>query len=79
MKRSFRVWVCEACLHRDPYAHVQAIKELFMLVAGEITNKKCREFLCIQNPQLVTRILKDLNLTVEGTGKKTKYKMKLQE
>lgn len=79
MKRSFRTWDCEACFHRDPYAHVQAIKEFFMLVGGEITNKKCREFFGIQSPQLITRILKELNLTVEGTGKKTKYKMKLRE
>ncbi|WP_233260414.1 hypothetical protein [Paenisporosarcina sp. OV554] len=79
MKRRFRTWVCEACFHRDPYAHIQAIKEWFMLIGGEITNKKCREFLDVQSYQLVYRVLKEMNLRVEGTGKKTKYKMVFRE
>jgi hypothetical protein len=79
MKRRFRTWVCEACFHRDPYAHIQAIKEWFMLIGGEITNKKCREFLSVQSYQLVCRVLKEMNLRVEGTGKKTKYKMLFPE
>lgn len=79
MKRHFGRWVCEECFHRDSYAHIQAIKEWFMLVGGEISNKNCREFLGIQSRQLVTRMLKEMNIIVEGTGKKTKYKMEMRE
>ena len=79
MKRSFRTWVCEACFQRDPYAHIQAIREWFMLIGGEITNKECREFLGVQSRQLVTRMLKEMNLLVVGTGKKTKYLMEMKE
>ena len=79
MKRHFGRWVCEECFHRDSYAHIQAIKEWFMLVEGEISNKKCREFLGVQSRQLVTRMLKEMNIIVEGTGKKTKYKMEMRE
>ncbi|HLG27046.1 MAG TPA: nuclease-related domain-containing protein [Paenisporosarcina sp.] len=79
MKRHFGRWVCEVCLHSDSLAHIQAIREWFMLIGGVITNKECREFMSIQSPQLVTRMLKEINLTVEGKGKKTIYKMKLRE
>ncbi|MGB5945440.1 nuclease-related domain-containing protein [Paenisporosarcina sp.] len=79
MKRSFRTWICEACFHRDPYAHIQAIKEWFMLIGGEITNKKCREFLGVQSHQLVSRLLKEMNLIIEGKGNRTTYKMGFRE
>ena len=79
MKRRLRTWICEACSHRDPFAHIQAIKERFMLIGGEITNKECREFLGVQSRQLVTRMLKEMNLIVVGTGKKTKYLLEMRE
>ncbi len=79
MKRHFGRWVCEVCLYRDSFAHIQAIKEWFMLVGGEISNKKFREFLGVPSRQLVTRMLKEMNIIVEETGKKTKYKMEMRE
>lgn len=79
MKRHFGRWVCDECLHRDSFAHIQAIKEWFMLIGGVITNKECREFMSIQSPQLVTRMLKEINLTVEGRGRSTTYKMGFRE
>ena len=79
MKRRFRTWICEACFQRDPYAHIQAIKEWFMLVGGQITNKECREFLGVQSHQLVSRLLKEMNLIIEGKGNRTTYKMGFRE
>lgn len=75
MIRQLRKWVCQQCHHKDTKAHRQAIVEWFMLVGGEMTNKKCREFLNIESPQLAARLLSDMNLIVEGKGKSTKYRM----
>jgi len=50
-----------------------------MLIGGQITNKECREFLGVQSRQLVTRMLKEMNLIVVGTGKKTNYLMEMRE
>ena len=50
-----------------------------MLIGGEITNKKCREFLGVQSHQLVSRLLKEMNLIIEGKGNRTTYKMGFQE
>ena len=75
MVRQLRTWVCQTCLHKDPNAHKQAIKEWFMLVGGELTNKTCREFLKIESHQLASRMLGEMNLKINGHGKSTRYQM----
>lgn len=73
MIRQLRTWVCQQCHHKDSKAHRQAINEWFMLVGGEMTNKKCRDFLNIKSHQLATRLLGEMNLRVDGKGRSTKY------
>lgn len=76
--RHSRKWVCQACHHKDADAHRQAIQEWFMLVGGELTNKKCRDFLQIESHQLASRLLGSMNLKIEGYGKSTRYKMEFK-
>lgn len=79
MLRYMRTWVCQVCLHKDPSAHQYAIKEWFMLVGGEFTNKICRDFLNIQSNQFAWREMSRMGLVVNGIGKSTTYRMVLLE
>ncbi|WP_391205569.1 nuclease-related domain-containing protein [Psychrobacillus sp. L4] len=75
MVRIKRTWLCPACSYKEANAHVNAVKEWFMLIGDQLTNSECRRFLHIQQHQTVTRILQSMGLIIVGEGKATKYQM----
>lgn len=75
MNRVKRTWHCPNCGKYNKSAHEQAIKEWFLLFGGTMKNSDCREFLHIENKDTATRILRDMNLLVEGKYRNRTYRM----
>ena len=68
-------WRCPACPQKSANAHVQAIRDWFLLFGGKMTNKDCREFLKVPQRQTATRILKSMDLHTEGAQRNRTYSM----
>ena len=66
-------WRCPACAQKSSHAHVQAIRDWFLLFGGKMTNRDCREFLNISQRQTATRILQSMELHTEGEKRNRTY------
>ncbi|MFJ7407793.1 MULTISPECIES: hypothetical protein [unclassified Lysinibacillus] len=75
MKKQKRSWFCHSCQHQSTDAHVQALKDYYMLVGDTITNRDCREFLKIDSEYIAKRLLQKSLQTWRNAGKYTKYKL----
>lgn len=53
-------WQCQMCQHRCRDAHIQALKDYYMLVGETITNRECRDFLMIESEHIAKRTLQKL-------------------
>ncbi|HLU23051.1 MAG TPA: nuclease-related domain-containing protein [Bacillaceae bacterium] len=67
-------WHCSHCNHTSKNAHINAVRDWFLLFGGKMTNKDCREFLHI-NIDTSTRILRSMDLISEGISKGRTYAM----
>jgi len=65
------------CQHRCRDAHIQALKEHYMLVGETIMNHECRNFLMIESEHIAKRILQKLQLPRSGSNKYASYKWSL--
>lgn len=77
MERRLRNWRCLSCGKISEDAHKQAIRDWFLLYGGKMTNRECRKFLGITSPDIVYRLLKDMDLEVEGAKRNRTYVMKM--
>ncbi|MGE7998526.1 nuclease-related domain-containing protein [Lysinibacillus sp. NPDC093190] len=68
-------WHCQKCQHRCRDAHIQALKDYYMLVGETITNRECRDFLMIDSEHVTKRILQKLQLPRSGSNKYSSYKL----
>ncbi|MEB2280022.1 NERD domain-containing protein [Lysinibacillus xylanilyticus] len=68
-------WHCHMCQHRCRDAHIQALKDYYMLVGETITNRECRDFLMIGSEHIAKRILQKLQLPRSGFNKYSSYKL----
>ena len=66
-------WRCPTCSYKSSHAHVQAIRDWFLLFGGKMTNKDCREFLNIPQRSTATRILQSMQLHTEGEKRNRTY------
>lgn len=66
-------WRCPECPQKSSHAHVQAIRDWFLLFGGKMTNKECRDFLEIPQRSTATRILKSMELHTEGEKRNRTY------
>ena len=73
MIRLFSTWYCPSCKEESKVAHIQAIKDYFLLMGTTITNKQCREFLHIPSRRTSERLLQSMNLTRVGSTKGVFY------
>ncbi|MCD5324254.1 MULTISPECIES: nuclease-related domain-containing protein [Pontibacillus] len=76
MMRINRLWECPFCQKRSSTAHRQAIVDYFLLFNSALTNRKCCEQLLLPYPesqQLVSKLLKRMRLSYEGSTKGRKY------
>jgi hypothetical protein len=74
-----RKWECMKCGFRCSKAHIQAIRDWFLLFGGKMTNKDCREFLHLERQQNANQLLRDMNLHTEGANRNRTYTMWLSE
>lgn len=77
MKRVLRTWVCEVCGHHDMRAHVQALKDYYMLIDRNISPKEAHHYLQLRNRYEATRILKANSLRSTGQTTSRKYELSL--
>lgn len=73
MMKMPRTWVCPSCNAVDHLAHQQTLREWFLIFRGSITNRECREFLGIEDPDTAKRILRSMNLKHEGEYRYRSY------
>lgn len=78
MQRIFRGWGCNVCRSISRTAHVQAIRDWFMLVSETMTNRECREFLHITKNYTASRLLEDLPLEASGVKRGRYYRFPLE-
>lgn len=76
MDRVHGKWCCSVCKEVSKDAHIQAITDYFLLLNETITNKQCRDFLCISSRRTTQQLLNSMNLTREGVTKGICYRMK---
>lgn len=75
MKKLKIGWHCQMCQNRCRDAHIQALKDYYMLVGEKITNRECRDFLMIESEHIAKRILQKLQLPRSGSNKYSSYKL----
>ncbi|WP_417898891.1 nuclease-related domain-containing protein [Bacillus haimaensis] len=73
MKRRKGFWLCIECGCKSRTAHVETLKDYYLLIGNTITNKKARELLLISSKSSVLRILQALDLPCKGQGKNSVY------
>jgi hypothetical protein len=72
MTKKKRRWICPVCGQHDHLAHQPALREWFLLMGREMTNKDCREFLRVDR-KTATRILTSMTLIAKGGCKNRSY------
>lgn len=73
MEKLKRTWFCLKWQHQCTYAHIQVLKDYYMLVGNTITNRECRAFLMLECKHVTKRLLQKTLRTRCNLGKLTKY------
>ncbi|WP_188207513.1 hypothetical protein [Alkalibacillus aidingensis] len=73
MVRQWGTWMCTQCGGKSSHAHIPALRDYALIFGEEITNAQAREFLKVDNPQVIKYLLKNMNLPTAGRGKGTRY------
>lgn len=66
-------WYCPKCRKHFKDAHREALNDYFLLFNSTITNSEYRKFLHINNPDMVTKMLREMNFVVSGSNKGRVY------
>ncbi|MFL6560683.1 MAG: NERD domain-containing protein, partial [Bacillus sp. (in: firmicutes)] len=67
--RKKRKWYCSTCDKFSQDAHLNALKDYFLLFDSKITNKQFREFAHIKSHDTAKRLLHSVYLNYSGTKK----------
>lgn len=73
MVRLRRKWFCEKCGCFDKNAHVEAVKDFFLLMNSTMSNKQFREFTHLTSVDMASKLLMRMNLPISGTNKGRVY------
>lgn len=76
MKYTYGKWCCPNCNTISKTAHIQAIRDCFLLYGPPITNTELRKFLHINSPRTMIRIIHSMDLTYSGTFRNRVYFLK---
>lgn len=74
-----RTWYCPFCEATDHLAHERNLREWFLIFKRTITNRECREFLGVDDIQVVKRILTSMDWPSTGTFRDRTYIIKLND
>lgn len=66
-------WTCKECGHKSADAHIQALKDYFLIYGPSITSKQFRDFTKVKSPSTAKRLLSSSDLTFFGTTKGRSY------
>lgn len=77
MIRINRTWKCASCGATNQTAHVQALKDYYMLFNKYITTQQAMHFLHLRNRYEAIRILKSVSIQRIGQAKSSKYELTL--
>lgn len=66
-------WTCISCGHKTAYAHIQALRDYFLIYGPSVTSKQFREFMNVGSPSTAKRLLSSMDLTFDGTTKGRTY------
>jgi hypothetical protein len=69
-------WHCPNCKEKSKDAHLQAINDYLFLIKPSFTNSEIRQFLHINSPNTMQKILSQLNLPFTGKFKDRIYHQK---
>lgn len=78
MMRHKRKWYCRRCKTYSEDAHISALNDYFLLIGDRVSNREVREFLRVESPDVVKRIMKKTGYRVVGNNKGRKYILKLR-
>lgn len=74
MKRHFGTWYCANCHSKDKNAHVQALKDLFLLNKNSsLTNQEICRFLHLPSGDIAKKLLTSMQLPYSGSKKGRVY------
>lgn len=68
MERVYANWICRRCGHGSKTAHIQMILDYFLLCGSTMTNKQCRDWLGVEDRQLIRYLLNQMKLVPVGSG-----------
>lgn len=73
MTRVRRKWFCEKCECYDRDAHIDAVKDYFLLLNSTMSNKQFREFTHLSSVDMASKLLLRMNLPSSGANKGRVY------
>ncbi|WP_141431061.1 nuclease-related domain-containing protein [Bacillus sp. 03113] len=73
MKREHGKWRCLACRHTSKDAHLDALKDYYLLFGSEITNQKLRSFLLLPSTSVAAKVLHAMKIPYKGEGRRRIY------
>ncbi|MDW0108750.1 nuclease-related domain-containing protein [Sporosarcina aquimarina] len=79
MRKRGKGWFCTSCGTRSNDAHIQAIRDWFMLFNKPLTNTCCRSFLGVKNPRTALNLMTTMELTANGNNRGRTYTLKLNK
>ncbi|MCD8511511.1 MAG: NERD domain-containing protein [Bacillus sp. (in: Bacteria)] len=72
-------WFCKACSKYSKTAHLQALKDYYLLFGPKITNSIMREFLLLPSCSITVKLLNTLQLEHSGSTKDRIYFLDLKK
>ena len=78
MIRKRGIWFCGNCNHTSSIAHLAALNDYKLLIGHKITNRDAREFLKIESPHVVKRLLQNAGYVVVGERKWRSYELEIK-
>jgi hypothetical protein len=68
MNRIYAAWACRCCGHSSRTAHIPMLLDYFLLRGATITNKQARNWLRLDDRQIIKYLLKKMGLRPKGSG-----------
>lgn len=78
MIRQKRNWYCRRCKTSCADAHIRALNDYLLLVGERVSNREVREFLRVESPDVVKRLMRNAGYQLIGSKKGSKYILKLR-
>ncbi|WP_458026122.1 nuclease-related domain-containing protein [Pseudalkalibacillus sp. Hm43] len=75
MNRARNKWICPQCNTTSTNAHINALRDYFILFEEEISNKQMRDYLHIQSKTTCQRFISSLKLNPQGTYRNRTYQL----